>query len=583
MIQILLAVIAGILTIAAPCILLPLPIILGGSVGQNSKTRPLFITLGFVVSFAAVALLVNVLVQKLGLDPNTLRTAAVILLAIFAFFMIWPTPFERLMMHMSGLINSASRTGRSAGSGNLGGFILGGIIGIVWAPCAGPILGSILTLIALEKDTAHASFLLIAYAVGAGIPMLAIAYGGQALTTKVKSIAKYSHRLQQIFGLILILLAGAIYLQYDTVIQAKLVAKFPGLGAKVEKNLVNSLKESKQSTNQASSDSQSASDDNLAPAADQTKPPLQNQTTMKKIEFKNLGPAPEFAGINKWLNSDPLPMQLLRGKVVLIDFWTYTCINCLRTLPYVTKWYDTYHDKGFVVVGVHTPEFAFEKITSNVATAIKRHKINYPVAQDNDYATWNAYNNQYWPAEYLIDQKGNIVYTHFGEGEYDHTENAIRQLLGMNADARADNGQDLSQVRSPEMYFGTDRIKYLSPKQNPFMPEAMSNIYQLPETLALNNFAVGGNWRFENDKAVLVNGSGKIRLHFSSSKVHMVAQSENNKPITVHVTIDGQRQPDVTISMSQLYTLFDSTDYANHIIEIDIPEGGFEAFTFTFG
>ncbi len=241
MVQILLALVAGILTIAAPCILLPLPIILGGSVGQKSKTRPFFITLGFIISFASVALLVNFLVQRLGLDPNTLRTGAVVLLVIFAFFMIWPTPFELLMTRMNGLINRANKTGQSAGNGNLGGFILGLIIGIVWAPCAGPILGSILTLIALQKNAGQASLLLIAYAIGAGIPMLGIAYGGQALTTKVKSIAKYSHRLQQVFGVVLILLAGAIYFQYDTVIQAKLVEKFPGFGASIEKNLAGSL------------------------------------------------------------------------------------------------------------------------------------------------------------------------------------------------------------------------------------------------------------------------------------------------------------------------------------------------------
>lgn len=188
-------------------------------------------------------------------------------------------------------------------------------------------------------------------------------------------------------------------------------------------------------------------------------------------ELQNYGPAPEFSGISKWLNSDPLTMAQLRGKVVLVDFWTYSCINCIRTLPYVTKWYDTYRDKGLVVVGVHTPEFAFEKVTDNVADAIKRFNIHYPVAQDNEYGTWNNYNNQYWPAEYLIDQNGNIVYTHFGEGNYDHTENAIRKLLGLDGSMAEDNGQDLSRVQSPEMYFGTNRLEYLSSAQQPAVLE----------------------------------------------------------------------------------------------------------------
>ena len=232
MIEVLLAILAGILTIAAPCILLPLPIILGSSVGQQSKTRPIFITLGFVLTFAVLGLTLNFIIQNLGLSPNVLRNSAAIILAIFALFMIWPTPFERMTMHLSGLINKASQTGRSAGKGNLGGFIIGVVIGIVWAPCAGPILGSILTLVAQQQDITRAGILLIAYAVGAGLPMLAIAYGGQALTTKVKGIAPYAHRLQQVFGIIILLLAVAIYFQYDTLLQAKLLEFIPALNPK---------------------------------------------------------------------------------------------------------------------------------------------------------------------------------------------------------------------------------------------------------------------------------------------------------------------------------------------------------------
>jgi len=262
----------------------------------------------------------------------------------------------------------------------------------------------------------------------------------------------------------------------------------------------------------------------------------------------------------------------------LIDFWTYSCINCIRTLPYVTKWYDTYKDKGLVVVGVHTPEFAFEKVTDNVKTAIERFGIQYPVAQDNDYGTWGAYNNEYWPAEYLIDQNGNIVYEHFGEGEYDHTENAIRQLLGLNNPVGAENGQDLSGVGSPEMYFEPSRLQYLSPDQSPSLtPES----YLLPPNLALNKFALEGQWQFDGDHAELTQGPGKIKLRFLSGKAFMVAASD--KPIKLRITVDGKTQPDVTVQMSQLYKLFDSNDYSQHTIEIEIPDAGFQAFTFTFG
>lgn len=232
MLEILLAIVAGILTIAAPCILLPLPILFGSSVGHVSKSRPLFITLGFVITFATLGLTLNFLVQSLMIPPNMLRNGAAVLLALFGVFMVWPTPFERLTSHLSRFITGASQAGQKAGSGNFGGFIIGVIIGIVWAPCAGPILGTILTLVAQEQDMVRAGILLVAYSIGAGMPMLVIAYGGQALTTKVRVIAQYGTRLQQIFGVIIILLAIAIVFQYDTYIQARLLDVLPTLNPK---------------------------------------------------------------------------------------------------------------------------------------------------------------------------------------------------------------------------------------------------------------------------------------------------------------------------------------------------------------
>jgi cytochrome c-type biogenesis protein len=231
MFEILLAIIAGILTIAAPCILLPLPILFGSSVGHVSKSRPLFITIGFVVTFATLGLTLNFLVQSLMLPPNAIRNGAAVLLVLFGFFMIWPTPFEKLTAHLSRFITGASQIGQKAGSGNFGGFIIGVIIGIVWAPCAGPILGTILTLVAQEQDMLRAAILLVAYAIGAGIPMLLIAYGGQALTTKVRFIAQHATKLQQVFGIIIILVAIAIIFQYDTYIQAKLLDTLPNFSS----------------------------------------------------------------------------------------------------------------------------------------------------------------------------------------------------------------------------------------------------------------------------------------------------------------------------------------------------------------
>ncbi len=575
MLQILFALLAGVLTIAAPCILPLLPIILGSSVGQQNKTRPLFIVLGFVLSFALASFFLSVLVLSFGLSPNSLRNIAIVLLAVFAMFMIWPKPFEILTAKMNGFVNRANQVGQSK-SGNFGAFFLGLVLGVIWTPCAGPVLGSILTLIATQGSAGKSAVLLIAYAIGAGIPMLLIAYLGQIATTMVRSISKYSVRLQQFFGVLILLLAIAMYFQYDTKIQAAIVDYFPST------NLENSL--IAKNGNPIIPQNNKPMPTDSAPFYNATQGEIQNTkgVTMEKIKLDNFGQAPEFTGISHWLNSDPLTIKSLKGKVVLVDFWTYTCINCIRTLPYVTKWYDTYKDKGLVVIGVHTPEFPFEKVTENVATAIKRFNIHYPVAQDNDYGTWGVYNNQYWPAEYLIDQNGNIVHEHFGEGEYDKTEAAIVQLLGAEKSAEIGNGLKpfpTGDIKSPEMYFGTNRLQNLSVDQSVSL---QPTTYNLPPNLALNRFALDGTWQFDGEKARLISATGKIKLHFSSGKIFMVATS-TDKPIILKIFVDGISQPDVSVGMSQLYTLFNSTDYREHEIEIIITSSGFEAFTFTFG
>jgi thiol-disulfide isomerase/thioredoxin len=300
-----------------------------------------------------------------------------------------------------------------------------------------------------------------------------------------------------------------------------------------------------------------------------------------RVQAPVTGNAPEFVGIAKWLNSEPLTIQSLRGKVVLVDFWTYSCINCVRTLPYVTRWYDTYKDQGLVVVGVHAPEFAFEKDTNNVRTAIERFKIHYPVAQDNDLATWTNYHNQYWPAEYLIDKQGNVVYTHFGEGKYDQTERKIRELLGLEQAAISKGDTSFfEKIKSPEMYFGLSRLENLVREQ---IPAQTSVQFTFPHSsIPLNTFALGGNWHFDVDKAITDGQNSRIWLKFASPKVFMVAASK--RPQTVRILdTDGKLIKEVEVNESTLYTLFESGDGSEREIIIEIPEAGFEAYTFTFG
>ncbi|TCV97589.1 thiol-disulfide isomerase/thioredoxin [Luteibacter rhizovicinus] len=292
--------------------------------------------------------------------------------------------------------------------------------------------------------------------------------------------------------------------------------------------------------------------------------------------------APEFTGIDTWLNSKPLTMQGLRGKVVLIDFWTYSCINCLRTLPHVTRWYDTYKDKGLVVIGVHSPEFPFEQQTANVKDAIARFGIHYPVAQDNDLATWDAWSNRFWPAEYLVDQRGNIVAHHYGEGNYAEMENAIRTLLGLprlkEATEMDKDAPDFSAIGSQEMYFGSDRSEF---NASPEGGKAGTRDFTAPSQLEPNKFALVGRWEIGRQNANLVSGTGEIRLHFKAAKVHMVASAID--ATTLEILVDGKPQPPVTVQKSMLYTLFDSKDYREHVLTIRAPKANFHAFTFTFG
>ncbi|MEP6907184.1 MAG: redoxin family protein [Pseudoxanthomonas sp.] len=288
---------------------------------------------------------------------------------------------------------------------------------------------------------------------------------------------------------------------------------------------------------------------------------------------------PEFVGIDHWINSPPLTMAGLRGKVVLIDFWAYSCINCLRAMPRTEHLYETYKDKGLVVVGVHSPEFEFEGDATNVDNAVKRLGVTYPVALDNHLGTWNAWHNQYWPAQYLIDQNGNLIGRQFGEGNYLRMENAVRSLLGMNLLSKDTSSDDaLDKVGSPEMFFGTMNQKYLA---NSNAGQEGVQRFSMPTRLALNRFGLSGQWEITKEYARLSGDHGEIQLHFKSGKLHMVASSD--QPITLEISVDGKPQPTVTVQASRLYTLFDSTDYHDHVLVLRIPKSGLHAYTFTFG
>jgi thiol-disulfide isomerase/thioredoxin len=301
-------------------------------------------------------------------------------------------------------------------------------------------------------------------------------------------------------------------------------------------------------------------------------------TRAHALRLGDRGPAPEFAGISAWLGSPPLTMAGLRGQVVLIDFWTHTCSNWLRTLPYLNRWHDAYHNKGLVIIGVHTPEFSFEHQRAGVQDAMTRFGIAYPVAQDNDYATWGAWRNQYWPAQMLVDRSGRVVLKHIGEGDYAGLENAMRQLTGAPGPPVSEPDPDLSSIGSPEMYLGPARVEYLAAAGT---PRAGRRVFSVPAGLPLNRFGLGGSWTLAGESATLSEGAGEIAVRFRAAKVHLVAASD--APTTLGITVDGGSQPPVTIHSGRLYTLFDGGASAERVMRLSIPTPGLRAYTLTFG
>jgi cytochrome c biogenesis protein CcdA/thiol-disulfide isomerase/thioredoxin len=566
MILYLFAFLSGLLTIAAPCIWPLLPIVLSSS-ATGGKRKALGITIGVMASFAFFTLTLSYLVKLVPFDPNLLRYFAGFIIIILGLSLLIPKLSQVLESWVSRL--SAKFGGRTYQSGGFGAGLLTGVsLGIVWSPCAGPILATVAALSITQSVNAQVVLVTLFYVLGIGIPLFLFTILGSHLFQNTRFISRFTGRLQQIFGVVIIATAILILTGYDKVLQVKLLNAFPALS-----NFTISLDNSQQVRNSLDQ----LKKEQLHLAGD--------SQTLEGSELSNLGKAPEFVGITKWLNTEqPLTMSELKGKVVLIDFWTYTCINCIRTLPFVTSWYDKYSSLGFVVVGVHTPEFEFEKNTGNVLSAIKQYNIHYPVAQDNNFLTWNAYSNQYWPAEYLIDVKGNIRRVHFGEGEYDETEKAIQELL-------KEAGQDIrvpmtdypdqtpKSRLSPESYLGSDRMAYLYPNGR---VGSGGMDFALGSNIPLNSFSFGGGWVVSSDMAE--SGKGAVLdYHFLASKVFLVMKPPLSGSGKVKVTMDGKLIKEVVVDSDKLYSLIDLLGSpSDHLLHLEFTPG-IQVFAFTFG
>ncbi|MCJ7624604.1 MAG: cytochrome c biogenesis protein DipZ, partial [Anaerolineaceae bacterium] len=417
-ILILFSLLSGLVTVLSPCVLPVLPIVLSSSASQGKK-RPLGVITGLIISFSIFTLAISQIVKLLGLSAQTLRIIAISVIGFLGLSMIIPKFNDWIEKALSFIPNIAGNSHKE-GSGFMPGFITGLSLGLVWAPCAGPILASVTALAATSQVSFASAIVVVSYAIGSGIPLLGIAHGGRSLIQKVPFLSKNLGKVQKVFGVIMILTAALIALNVDALVTTWLTQLLPSGWSSALTAL---------ETGDIISEQLDEVSGNEGGPSYFVSGEINKENLGSGVQLPNLGPAPEFTGINNWINSEPLTLAELKGKVVIVDFWTYSCINCVRTLPYITDWNIKYADDGLVIIGVHTPEFEFEKDTMNVQDAVTRFGIEYPVAQDNDFATWRAFNNRYWPAKYFIDAEGNVRYTHFGEGKYEESELVIKQLL----------------------------------------------------------------------------------------------------------------------------------------------------------
>ncbi|MBY5613694.1 cytochrome c biogenesis protein DipZ [Rhizobium leguminosarum] len=585
------AYLGGALTILSPCILPILPFVFARA-GQPFVRSTLPMLAGMAATFALVATLAAV-GGSWAIRANEYgRLAAIVLLALFGASLLSPRFASTLARPVVDLGNNlVNATGGERGATTVkSALLLGVATGLLWAPCAGPILGLVLTGAALQGANLQTTFLLIAYAAGAASSLaVALLVGGRIFTAMKRSLG-VGDRIRQGLGAAVLAGVAVIALGLDTSLLARLSYAST---TSLEQAVLDRLHAKPPS----GASSELASNEVMIAAAD-AKNPFRSDLPVE-------GPAPSLDGAVEWLNSAPLTTEQLRGKVVLVDFWTYSCINCIRTIPYVRAWAEKYADQGLVVIGVHAPEFAFEKKIDNVKKAIGDFQIGYPVAIDNDYGIWRAFENSYWPAAYLIDAKGQIRYHHFGEGNYNRTEKAIQDLLreaGSQMTASApvvpdakgvEAGPDIGNIRSGETYLGYEQAaNFASPEG---LQADTAHNYSIAEP-GLNGWGLSGTWIVGRDQATLDQPSGGITYRFSARDLHLVlGPGAGDKPIRFQVKIDGKAPgPDHgsdvdadgngTVTTTRLYQLVrQSGTVAARNFEIRFLDPGVQAYAFTFG
>ncbi|MBD9559822.1 cytochrome c biogenesis protein DipZ [Ensifer sp. ENS03] len=589
MILFVVAYLAGVLTIVSPCILPVLPFVFARA-GQPFSTSILPMLLAKIVTFAGIASLAA-LGGNWAVQANAYgRYAAIVMLAVFGVTLLSTRAAAFVTGPLVELGNRLSRKAATGEKGSIGGSILLGVAtGLLWAPCAGPVLGLVLTGAALNGANAQTTLLLVAYAAGAATSLALAVLAGARVCAAMKRFLGLGDRIRQGLGVAVLAGVGAIALGLDTGLLAQLsYASTSG----VEQSILDRLRSGASPVDVASTRMTLAAKDTRQ-AAYRSDLPVEGQF-------------PSLDGAVQWLNSKPLTPAELRGKVVLVDFWTYSCINCIRTIPYVRAWAEKYRDQGLVVIGVHAPEFAFEKQIGNVEKAVRDFKITYPVAIDNNFAIWRAFSNSYWPAHYFIDAEGQIRYTHFGEGDYEGSERVIQDLLAEAAGKKKAEGDlvkpnaggaeaspDLARLGSGETYVGYARAA------NFVSPEGVSANTSARYTVGkpgLNEWGLTGNWTVGAEEARLNEAGGGITYRFRARDLHLVlGTGAGGRPVPFQITIDGvapgaDHGADIdaagkgAVTGTRLYQLVRQSGAARErTFEIRFLAPGAEAFVFTFG
>jgi cytochrome c biogenesis protein CcdA/thiol-disulfide isomerase/thioredoxin len=584
--------VAGAATAVSPCVLPVLPIALSAG-ATGGRRRPLGIVAGLAVSFTFATVALVYVIDALGLPNDLLRDIAIVVLIAFGVTLMIPPLADRVEAWMSRFAGRAGVV--KGGDGFWSGTAVGASLGLVYAPCAGPILAGVITVSASQPFTAGRLAVALSYGVGSAVVLYLLMIGGRRLAAP---LARRGPGLQMAMGAVMVVVALAMLGEYDIKFQNRIAADLPSFLVNPSKGLEDTAAAHDALVEVRGEEAHGIGGRAAAAAAEGAEPGAAKAGAGAASGLPVLGTAPEFVDTQQWFNTPgdrPLTLKGLRGRVVLIDFWTYSCINCLRTLPYLKAWDERYRKDGLTIVGIHSPEFPFEKDAGNVGEAIERNGIRYPVVQDNDLATWTAWGNQYWPAEYFADAKGQVRFTHFGEGSYGEKEQVIRELLAeaghapAGAESKVHAVAPSEGVTTPETYLGAARAERFT---NPMLSPGTHRFRAPSGTPPENEFAFHGSWRITLESATALDNAS-LDLTFGARRVYLVLGTEDRRSRRMKVLLDGRpiagrlagadvHGGSLEISEHRLYDLVDLPKVEQHVLTL-VPERGVTGYAFTFG